>query len=489
MIRVLGSAKHVCGGMSRRELLRVGGLSLLGLNLPDLLRAENAVLPPLTGPAAPKTKSVILLYLFGGPPIHETYDPKPLAPREIRGEFGSIPTSVPGIHFCDLLPKSARWMNRSTLIRSAHHDSNDHSAGLLHTMTGLPPDKLESLVPILSTQAPGMNAVIEYLAREERRSIPASIWMPCYPGWGQQIRRPGPFAGFLAPKFNPLFTTVDIRDTYEPKDFYDTQRHPYGRLGVPSTQLGPDITVDRLAGRQTLASQLSRETQRIGASAEYEQFDDYQRKAFDILTAGNTARHESPWKAFDLDSESPRLRDTYGRHLYGEAALTARRLVERGVRFVTVSWESFEKVGADPAAWDTHEKHFPILKDYRLPLLDQVYDALCEDLQQRGLLEETLVVVMGEMGRAPKVNAAGGRDHWSYLYNVLLTGAGLKKGMVYGSSDAKGYAPDSHPVTPGDIIATIYAAMGIDTNATIEDANRRPRPIVPEGNPIRDILA
>lgn len=489
MIRVLGSEQTVCGGLSRRELLRIGGLSLFGLTLPELLKAEaqGATLPAKPGPG--RAKSVILLYLFGGPPIHETYDPKPLAPREIRGEFGSIPTSVPGVHFCELLPKSAQWMNRSTLVRSAHHDSNDHSAGLLHTMSGLPPDRLESLVPILSTQAPGMNAVIEYLAREERRAIPASIWMPCYPGWGQQIYRPGPYAGFLGPRYHPLFTQCDIRDRYEPRDFYDTQRHPKAQLNVPATQLAPSLTLDRLQHRQSLSEQLSRASTRIGESTDYERFDDYQRKAFDILSANGSVGGDSPWRAFELNEESSTLRDRYGRHLYGEAALTARRLVERGVRFVTVSWESFEKTGADPAAWDTHEKHFSILKDYRLPLLDQVYSTLCDDLQSRGLLDETLVVVMGEMGRAPKVNNAGGRDHWSYLYNVLFTGAGLKKGFVYGSSDDKGYRPETHPVTPGDIIATIYAAMGIDTNSTIEDANRRPHPIVPEGNPITAILS
>ncbi|MSU36573.1 MAG: DUF1501 domain-containing protein [Pedosphaera sp.] len=489
MIRVLGSPHRVCDGVTRRELLRVGGLSLFGLSLPELLRAEAtaATLPPIPGPG--RAKSVILLYLFGGPAIHETWDPKPDAPREIRGEFGSIPTSVPGVHFCEFLPKSARWMNRSTLVRSATHNSNDHSAGLLHTLTGLPPDKLESLVPILPTQAPGLMSVVEYLTRKERRSIPASVWMPCYPGWGQQILRPGPFGGYLGRRYDPLFTHCEITERYEPRDFYDTRSHPIGRLTVPSVQLPPELTLDRLQQRQSLATQLQRETTRLGESPDYERFDEYQRKAFDILTANSGAGSESPWRAFQLDEESPALRDRYGRHLYGEAALTARRLVERGVRFATVSWESFEKAGADPAAWDTHEKHFSILKDYRLPLLDQVYSTLCEDLEARGLLDETLVVVMGEMGRAPKVNAAGGRDHWSYLYNVLFTGAGLKKGCVYGSSDSKGYRPATHPVTPGDIIATIYAAMGIDPGAIIEDAAQRPRPIVPEGSPIRAILA
>ncbi len=226
MIRVLGTAKQVCDGFSRREMLRVGGLSLLGLSLEDLLRAEQA---RDGAPARGKAKSVILLYLFGGPAVQETFDPKPNAPLEFRGEFGSIPTSVPGVHFCEHLPRMAKWMHRSTLIRSATHDMNDHSAGLLYTMTGAPPDKLESLVPTLSTQAPSMNSVIEYLARHERRTMPASVWMPCYPGWGQKITRPGPFAGWLGRRWDPLITDCELRENYIPKDFYDVQRHATGR--------------------------------------------------------------------------------------------------------------------------------------------------------------------------------------------------------------------------------------------------------------------
>ena len=484
MIRVLGSTKHVCAGLSRREMLRIGGLSLFGMTLPQLLQAE-AMLP--THPGRGKAKSVILLYLFGGPPVQETFDPKPDAPREFRGEFGSIPTNIPGVHFCEYLPRMAKWMNRSTLIRSFTHDSNDHSAGLLHTMTGLPPERLESLVPILPTQAPGMNAVIEYLARGERRTAPASVWMPCYPGWGQEIFRPGPFGGYLGRKFDPLFTNCVITEKYEPKDFYDTRMEPKGNLHVPSTTLLPDITLDRFETRRSLAEQLNARVEHVGRSGEYERYDVFHQKAFDILAERQSK--DSPWHAFDLSEEKSALRDRYGRHLYGESALTARRLVERGVRFVTVSWESFEKQGSEPTAWDTHEKHFPILRDFHLPALDQVYSALCEDLESRGLLEETLVVVMGEMGRSPKVNAAGGRDHWSYLQNVLLTGAGVKHGCVYGSSDYRAYHVESHPVSPANLIATIYTAMGIDAAAMLDGADGRPHPIVPEGTPVRAVLA
>ena len=484
MIRVLGTAKQACDGFTRREMLRLGGLSLLGLSLEDLLRAEKAqALPPARG----KAKSVILLYLFGGPAVQETFDPKPHAPLEYRGEFGSIPTSVPGVHFCEYLPRMAKWMNRSTLIRSATHDMNDHSAGLLYTMTGAPPDKLESLVPTLPTQAPSMNSVIEYLARHERRTMPASVWMPCYPGWGQKITRPGPFAGWLGRKWDPLITECELRDPYTAKDFYDVQRHATGRIVPLGTELNADITLDRFESRRKLAEQLHAQTTRVGNSEAYERFDDYQRRAFDILA--DTSSTGSPWRAFDLSGEPPATRDRYGRHLYGEAALTARRMVERGVRFVTVCWECFDKTGGDPTAWDTHEKHFSIMKDWRLPSLDQVYSALCEDLQARGLLEETLVVVMGEMGRSPKVNSRAGRDHWSYLYNILLTGAGVKHGYVHGASDDKAERPTANPVTPADFIATLYAAMGIDPSAFLEDSGGRPRPLTPDGTVIHEIVS
>lgn len=484
MIRVLGTTKRLCGGFSRREMLRMGGLSLLGMSLQDLLRAEEA---QKTRPASSKAKSVILLYLFGGPSVQETFDPKPDAPREFRGEFGSIPTSVPGVHYCEYLPQMAKWMNRSTLIRSATHDMNDHSAGLLYTMTGAPPDKLESLVPTLPTQWPSMGSVIEYLTRDERRTMPANVWMPCYPGWGEAITRPGPFAGWLGRKWDPLITQCELTNTYKPKDFYDVQRHATGRIVPLGTDLHPDITLDRFKGRWQLGEQLQAHADRVGNSEAYEGYDLYQRRAFDILAEANSA--QSPWRSFDLSGETAATRDRYGRHLYGEAALMARRMVERGTRFVTICWECFEKAGADPTAWDTHVGHFPILKNYRLPALDQVYSALCEDLEARGLLDETLIVVMGEMGRSPKVNSGGGRDHWSYLYNILLTGAGVKHGYVHGASDAKGDRPTESPVSPASFIATLYAAMGIDPSVVLEGADGRPRLLTPGGSIIREILA
>ena len=485
MIRVLANPTTACDGINRREMLRVGGLSLFGLSLADLLRAEAATAN--AGSGTGKAKSVILLYLFGGPPVHETFDPKPDAPREIRGEFGSIPTSVPGVHFCEHLPQMAKWMNRSTLIRSATHDQNDHSAGMLYTLTGKRADKLESLVPILSSQSPGMNAVVNYLARNERRAAPASFWLPCYTGWGQKILRPGIYGGFLGRQHDPFITGCEITSTYKPKDFYDVRETVKGRLTVPGTELPPEITLNRFDQRRNLLQQLGDRTRLLEKNPAAEQLDEHQRRAFELLT--RSSGKDSPWRAFNLEDESPAQRDRYGRHLYGESALTARRLVERGVRFVTVTWECFDKADADPTAWDTHNRHFPILKDYRLPELDQVYSALCEDLEARGLLKETLVVVMGEMGRTPKVNGSGGRDHWSYLHNILLTGAGVKQGYVHGASDAKGERPTSDPVGPEDFIATLYAAMGIDPDSFLHDQEGRLRPIIDGGRSVAKILA
>ena len=483
MIHLLHSPKRSTGGLNRREMLRAGGLSLLGMSLPNLLRAE-ASLP--SNPGRGHAKSIILLYLFGGPAAQETFDPKPDAPIEFRGEFGSIPTSVPGVHFCEYLPKMAKWMDRSTLIRSASHDMNDHSAGMLYTMTGAPPDKLESLVPVLPTQAPSMNAVVEYLGRRQGAS-PSSVWLPCAPGWGQKITRPGPFAGWLGRKWEPVIAECELQNPYEPKDFYDVQHDAVGRISVPGTTLLPEISLNRFTHRKELLAELESQHATLNRAEAHLPFDDFHRRSLDILS--NPGTREGAWNAFDLSAESPAMRERYGRHLFGECALTARRLVERGARFVTVYWESFEKAGGDPTAWDTHERHFPILKDYRLPPLDHTYSALCEDLQSRGLLDETLVVVMGEMGRAPRVNPKGGRDHWSYVHNILLTGAGVKKGLVYGSSDKKAERVDSKPVRPADLIATLYTAMGIDPSALIEDAGGRFRPMVPEGQVVREILA
>lgn len=481
MLHVLSQPKRMCDGLTRRNLITAGGLSLLGVTLPDLLKAkEQASL------GSGKAKSVILLYLFGGPAKHEGFDPKPDAGQEIRGPFGSIPTDLPGVHLSELYPQISKWMHRCALVRSANHPHNDHSAGLLYTMTGKRAKKLESAVPVLPTQAPSMNSVMQYLARGEQRELPASVWMPCYPGWGQASLRPGAYGGFLGRGYDPLITGCELLEKRKPKDFYDA-RLQKGHIVLPETKLQPEITLDRLDGRRSLLEQFDVEQRRVERSGTLNQLDVFKRQAFDMLTSRNSPN--SAWRAFDLEEEPDKLRDRYGRFLYGEASLIARRLVERGVRLVTLYWESFEKRDGDGPAWDTHRNHFEIVKKYRAPVVDQIFTALCEDMEASGLLDETLLVVMGEMGRTPKPNKGAGRDHWSYCYDVLFAGAGIKPGVVFGSSDKIGAYPASDPVGPEAIIATIYEAMGIDSSGVIYDQGDRPHPIAQRGKPIRDILA
>ncbi|MCH2203576.1 MAG: DUF1501 domain-containing protein [Fuerstiella sp.] len=481
MITLLGNPKRTCGGITRRDVLTAGGLSLFGMTLPDLVRAEQSARSlPQTG----KAKSVILIYLFGGPPLHDTFDPKPDAPVEVRGEFGSTPTSVPGVHYCELLPQMAGWMNRSTLIRSATHPHNDHSAGLLYTMTGKRAAKLESAVPVLPTQAPSMNSVIQYLARNEERELPASVWMPCYTGWGQASVRPGPYGGFLGRQYDPFMTGCEPYSDKECK--YAYPERVKGKIVLPEMNLADGISIDRLDTRRSLSQQFNDEFRRVEQTQAIDRLDQSRRQAFDLLTSAN--RPNSPWRAFSTENEDVRLQDRYGRNLYGHSMLIARRLIESDVRFVTVTWEVFEKLNIDQDGWDTHQRNFHILRNHRLPVLDQAWSALCEDLDDRGLLDETLIVVMGEMGRSPKINAKGGRDHWSYCHNVLLTGAGVKHGHVHGTSDRIGAWPASDPVSPESLIATIYAAMGIDTTASIYDQSGRPHPIAQQGTPLSDVL-
>jgi len=480
MLKVLGNPKQLCDGITRRELLTAGSLPMLGLSTSDLLKAEQN-----TQSQGGKAKSVILLYLFGGPAKHEGFDPKPDAGEQIQGPFGAIQTDLPGIQISELYPKMSQWLHRSALIRSATHPHNDHSAGLLYTMTGKKAKKLESKVPVLPTQAPSMNAVMQYLGRDEQSELPSSVWMPCFPGWGQASLRPGPFGGFLGRHFDPLITECQLTETRKRKDFYDSSIQK-GHVILPSTKLPAEISLDRLDRRRTLLEQFDDQQRRVEQVGAIDRLDHYKQQAFNMLASRNSP--DSAWRAFDLDEEPAELRERYGNFLYGEAALTARRLVQRGVRLVTLYWESFHQRDGDAPAWDTHRNHFNIVKKHRAPVIDLIFTALCEDLRATGLLDETLVVVMGEMGRTPKPNGGAGRDHWSYCYDVLLTGAGIKPGTVYGCSDKIGAWPKSDPVGPESIIATIYEAMGIDSSEVIFDQANRPHPIAQHGKPIWDIL-
>ena len=472
MLSILGRGTTLCDGINRRELLRAGGLSLFGLNLPRLLRAADTAAQPRTGPA----KSVILFNLLGGPSHIDMFDLKPQAPVEIRGEFSPIATSLPGLSICELLPNLARWMHRGTLIRTFSHMFNSHDP--LPIMTGFTDDKPSAQA--LPTDPPDIGAICQYLGLGPR-DLPGAVCMPCFPGSGQKgHRRRGPYGGFLGKQYDPLFTLCKPTFAREPKfQDYDPVM-PLGEPFPPNADALPEMTVHRLDQRKSLVAQIDLEFARTQSSRAVTTMDDAQRRAFLMLTSSRAR------DAFDLNLESASNRDAYGRNLVGSCLLIARRLVESGVPFVSVHQEIFDHYGH---AYDMHSNNFGMLKNLNLPLLDQVIPALLRDLNSRGLLDSTLVVVMGEMGRTPKVNSSAGRDHWPQCGFSLLFGGGVKQGNVYGTTDAIGAYPTSHAVSPADFIATVYELMGIDPHLTVPDRTGRPVPISHGGEPIRDIIA
>jgi hypothetical protein len=480
MITMLGSPRRCCDGLTRRETLRAGALSALGgLTLTHLLHAEEARPAPLR---PGKAKSVIVLYLLGGAPSQDMYDLKPAAPDAIRGEFKPIASNVPGIEICEHLPRTARWMHRAALVRSVNHKAGCHNTLPSYTGYEVP---LDNIVTTRDTYPPSMGSVCEFLNPTGPEHPPAYVYMPCYLGWGQSIRRPGPYAGFLGKRYDPLFTECS---PYIDKDApAEAPGHPQvlrGEPHIPNSVLGDELTIDRLNTRRGLLAQLDDALRAAESARALGTFDRQRHRAFGMLTSSRARA------AFDLEQEDPKLRERYGRTLFGSSALIARRLVEAGVRFVNVTWDCYwERLRLQYDCWDTHTRNFAILRDYNLPYLDLTYSALMEDLDQRGLLDETLVVVMSDFGRTPKINPAAGRDHWTFCYSVLLAGAGIRGGTVHGASDAQAAYVKDKPVSTGDVCATIYHCLGIDPALLVRDQAGRPVAIAHGGTPIREILA
>jgi hypothetical protein len=479
MLSVLGRAAKLCDGISRREMLRVGGLSLFGsMTLPRLLAAREA---KQTAKREGKAKSVVLFNLLGGPSHMDMFDMKPLAPVEIRGEFTPIDSSLPGLQVCEHLPNTAKYMDRATVIRTVTHNYNAHNP--LAMMTGWTEGGFQQLRPE-PTDPPDIGAICQYLEMGPR-DMPGAVCMPCYPGWGETvnypgIRRPGPYGGFLGHQYDPLFSECNPTFNRKPsRPHYD----PVRAIGEPTLpRLGdlPEMTVDRFDRRRSVLSQLDGEFARVGSSPAVDGLIVFQKRAFEMLSSSKVRG------AFDLSGESNETRERYGQHLMGSCMLVARRLVEAGVPFISVHTEIF---GNNGHSYDMHENNFGMLKNENLPVLDMVYPALVQDLEDRGLLDSTLVVVMGEMGRAPRVNAQAGRDHWPRCGFSLMTGGGVKKGSIFGSTDKQAAYPASNPVSPGDVVATIYHLLGIDHHLMVPDRSGRPIAIAHGGEPIWDVIA
>jgi hypothetical protein len=478
MLTVLGSPRRCCDGITRRESLAVGALTALGA-LGGAARLASAA--PAARPG--KAKSVILLYLLGGAATQDMFDLKPGAPAEVRTQFKPIPTSASGIQVCEHLPQLAKWMHKAAIIRSVTHAAGCHNT--LPSYTGH-----EILVTDNTTTKdsypPSMGSVCEYLRQQSGKldGLPDYIYMPCTLGWGQNIRRAGPYAGFLGKRCDALTTECDPQ---KPEGATPAPGKPATVLGsprLPKTNATNLFTLDQIQSRKSLLDQLGDQQRRVEGSRSLDSYDRVRSQAYEMLTSPAVK------SSFDLEQEKPETRDRYGRYMFGNSTLLARRLVEQGVRFVNVTWDLFWDQGmADYDAWDTHTKNFEILKDNKLPGLDQTFSALMEDLEGRGLLDETLVVVMSEMGRTPRVNPSGGRDHWTHCYSILMAGAGIKGGTVYGESDSQAAYVKDLPVSTSDICATIYQCLGIDPELRVPDSAGRPVEVAHGGRPISGILA
>jgi hypothetical protein len=456
--------KHAreCNGpvkVSRREMLQVGAISLLGLSLPRLLRAaaDNSRLGVNTS-----ADSCILIFLNGGPSHLDMWDMKPAAPVEIRGQFRPVASSVPGVQLSEHLPRLARQMHHATLVRSVHHGVNNaHAAAVYTALTGHDRGDANIAIGAGPNDYPAIGSVAG-LCRPVDAAVVPFVSMPYITQEGRGgPPQPGFFGGWLGRNHDPLFV---LRDPNAPG------------FGMPELAPPGDVTPQRLRDRQRLAGSVG------GATAwnrerRLQEMDRFQARALDLLTSPATQR------AFRIDREPARLRDAYGRNVYGQSVLLARRLIEAGTRVACISWAPDAN-----ATWDTHGNNFNKLKDELLPQLDAAVGSLIADLEARGLLRRTLVVVMGEFGRTPRVNPAGGRDHWNFCYSLMLAGGGVRGGSVYGASDRIGARPSLNPVTPAEIVATIYHCLGIPADFELRDRLDRPFTLVPWGGPVREVL-
>jgi hypothetical protein len=502
MLRVLGGPKRFCDGLTRRELLQVSSLGLIGATMPSVAAASPGASNAKSSlPGFGSAKSCILLFMYGSPSQLETFDPKPDAPVEIRGEFGCISSSVPGLNVCERLPRLAQVMDKVTLIRSVSHPYAIH--GVAFATTSNPRiDLAMELNPRDVNHWPFIGSVIDYL--EGRRHgndtgssspAPRNLVLP----WGfssrrvGEVARAGPYGGFLGPAYDPIVTefvgsgTTKARKTLNGQVWEDVEpyrgitRESRFQLGAVG-ELGPQLTLDRLDHRRSLLEQIERLRRGADQQTARSPIDKNRVMAYQLL--GSQRLRE----AFDLGLESDETRDLYGMTLFGQAALTARRLVEAGGRFITVFWDEFGLAGT---GWDTHWDHFPRMKEELLPGLDMTFSGLLLDLDRRGQLDETLVVLLSEHGRTPKLSLSqgGGRDHWSRCYSVVMAGGGVKRGFVLGKSDKIASDPLERRVSPKDILATIYHLLGIDPATTLTDQQRRPMALAPEAEVIPEILA
>ena len=448
------------GQFSRREILRVGGLAGAGLSLPQLLAGRSAAAKKGHGETAAQADSCIVLFLNGGPSHLDMWDMKPAGPIEIRGEFTPIPSSLAGISVSEHLPRLARQMHRATLVRSMHHSvNNSHAAAVYAAMTGH--DRGEQGGGARPSDHPSPGAVLAKLRPAKSGMLPC-VTLPykTKEGAGGPLQ-PGFLAGFMGASYDPFW----VLDDPNSPSFH-----------VRNLSLPVGVAEDRMLARGGLLSRLDRGLKN-SQERPFAAMDDFQRQAFDLLTSNQAQQ------AFQLGSESAQVRERYGRNIYGQSVLLARRLVEAGTRVVTMSWAPDAN-----ATWDTHGQNFQKLKSTLLPQFDAACSSLIEDLAESGRLDRTLIAVLGDFGRTPKINNNAGRDHWNGCYSIMLVGGGAKSGYVHGASDRMGSLPIESPVSPGDVVATIYRLLGIDHRHELYDSLDRPHAVVPEANVVHELI-
>lgn len=441
-------------------MLRAGGLGLLGLGW-NPLAALSALAPPQTRTGPGRAKSIILIFNGGAPSHLDLWDPKPEATAEVRGAFSAIPTNVPGVHISELLPRMAKRMDKLALIRSVHHEHSSHNSGMYWATAGRPYRVDSTLINPSRTDLPGVGTLVGWLAQRDgfSKGVPPYVITP-FPHCDSKVYiTPGQYGGCLGSRYDPFVLDADPNA----KDFK-----------VRNLSREPELTADRLTERLDLLRGLGAQAAPI-VSPQMADIDIFTQQAVSILQSGKAA------EAFDLSREPDSVRERYGRHSWGQSHLLARRLVEAGTRFVTT-------VNGPSIRWDTHKDNFNTLRDRLVPPMEQAYAALLDDLEERGLLETTLVVWMGEFGRTPKINADAGRDHWPGCYSVLLAGGGVRGGQVIGASDSIGAFPKDRPTTPAEIHATMYAALGYDVRGiTYQSSDGRPIALT-EGLPMSELF-
>jgi len=447
-------------------MIKVGGLGLLGLTLPQLLKAE--ALAKGRGPK-PRAKSVIFLFQWGGPSHIDMFDMKPNAPEQIRGPHKPISSNADGIEVSEHLPKTSRIMDKVTLVRSVHHTMKNHNSAGYYALSGHEPPSDDQRLRDSLSLFPGYGSVVDRLS-------PGGGELPTYVSYPHIISdgsiTPGQNASFLGKAHDPLFISQDPNSS----DF-----------ALPELSLPAGLSYDRVSQRRELQKLIDAQTRLMDHSAAARGLDAYYEKALAMLHSDKLRA------AFNLSAESEKVRNSFGRSTYGQGCLLARRLVETGVKFVTVYFS--DNIGGQSTTgggWDTHgfnnTRMYPIIEKYHLPITEQTLPTLLTDMDERGLLDETLVVWMGEFGRTPRINENASRDHWPQCYTVLLAGGGVKRGFVYGASDKSGAYPAENPVRPDDIAATIYYILGIDPQSEVYDTGNRPLAIS-SGQPITALLA